>query len=163
MVENKKKARKGKIVRATYDSDEEIEKILCLLARDFTPTLGKTFTSTIINEVKQSGIKAMHERDCKIFSSERSYFAKCRIQLLNFVKRYRCKNDVFTDEELELKGQEKFLDTQVRISNPMDIGLLEHNILQRARSICSNILGQYNDLEHAELCTFGKRACYGHP
>lgn len=163
MVQAKKNARKGKNMRTTYCSDRTMEDVFCCLARDFSPTLGKAFTANLIKEVKEEGIKALHKRDSNIFASERPYFTKCRLQLLNFAKRYRCKNDVFTDDELELKGKEKFLDTQIRISKPMDVGSLEFHILQKARGICSNILGSYQESEHLELCTFGKRACDGHP
>lgn len=160
MVDKDKKVKNHKDV---YDSDEELCKIFKLLARDFSPTLGKAFSSRLCKEVQEVGLKALHSRNCEVFGNEDAYFAKCRIQLLNFAKRYRCKNDILTDEELELQAREKFLATQARISRPMDIGFFEHQILQKARNICSTILREYDSSEHVSLCTFGKRACVGHP
>ena len=84
---------------------------------------------------------------------------KAKYQLASLFKRYRFEKDAFTDEELEINTNEKFLRNQERVaclSLPPSTSM--HAVLQKARILIRGVLGKYDEEEHASRCCFGKRA-----
>lgn len=85
-------------------------------------------------------------------------------QLLNWTKRYRFANDLFSDEDLQRVSWKNYSDTQLRCSKPFDVSILYRTgLVSRWRRIARSILGEYTEAEHFERCSFAKNACVGHP
>lgn len=86
------------------------------------------------------------------------------VQLVNWAKRYRFANDLFSDEHLRLVSWKNYSDTQLRCAEPIDVALLYRSgLVSRWRRIAASILGEYTETEHFERCMFAKNACVGHP
>jgi hypothetical protein len=95
------------------------------------------------------------------------YFFKAKYQFSNYLKKYIFQNDVHSASDLELDAYRKFRDTQQRISHPEALcyrPLRASLILQAARKIIRyELLGDYSQEEHFNLCYFGKRSSVGVP
>lgn len=144
-------------------TDTTMKKVWLCLSRDFDTALGVNAFSRLRDVFLEKGIRGLREIDFPIWDNSDSYFLKCQLQLAGFHKRYRYENDVFSDDELLHKSKIKFLETQERISRPLDNSEMLFRVLQRARTLAKGILGEYTAEEHMALCRFGKRACAGHP
>jgi len=146
-----------------YDTDETMRKLWLHLSRDFSNVLGLEYASTPRKIFVDSGIKGFRNYRWPFRSQVSPVLFKADYQLENLFKRYRFKDDMFSDDELLALSQEKFLDTQKRISSPLCVTQGLYLVLQRARILVKEILGEYCLEEHMSLCRFGKRACVGTP
>jgi len=81
----------------------------------------------------------------------------------NLFKRYVFKNDLFNDSELESLAISKFAETQHRVGSLKEPSFRSKLVIQRARTLCREILGDYDLEEHYHSCRFGKRASVGVP
>ena len=88
---------------------------------------------------------------------------KCEWQLQNLLKRYRFKDDIYTDDELAERTFAKFLKVQESRIESVDRSAVIHAVLQKARLIIKDILGDYSSDEHVISCRHGKRAALGVP
>ena len=112
-------------------------------------------------------------QDVKSFREERwphvnqapVYIHKCLVQCRDFLKRFRFKDDAFTDEELEDQALDKFLRIQSSIGGrPVDFhDPLLFMVLKKARLIVREILGEYSRDEHISCCRVGRNATVGNP
>lgn len=84
-------------------------------------------------------------------------------QCQNFLKRYIFEDDLFSQDYLRAKAKEDFLIDQENFGLPKDIPRSAEIMLDRARSISTKVLGQFDLVEFAELCKWGKRAAKGLP
>jgi len=155
-----------KTVRRTpksFDTDVMYKNVWKSLARDFRSSLGFDFLREeeyLLDQGIQEfrGIKWPSRTLAPV-----SYF-KAEAQMKNLFKRYRFKDDLYTDQELEELTTRKFLATQTRVASHS--GSLPHRaflVIQKARSIITKILGDYDEQEHVKACRFGKRASVGCP
>jgi hypothetical protein len=90
---------------------------------------------------------------------------KATYQLQSVLKRYRFSNDTYSDQELEEKAINSFLETQDRIAAVDLDGLpcIWQVVLDRAASYVARVLGPYDGEKHRSLCRFGKKASVGVP
>jgi hypothetical protein len=158
MKQNKAKTEKP------YSVDELMLNTASALVRDFRefsddPTLyssyGLALQSRNIELVRKEAPRP-REGDT-VMRYKRDY------QLASLFKRYRFKNDLFSDDELLQKTVTGFLDNQERITrySPQELPNVFRHILQRARGYMSLWLGDYSQDEHIDLCRFGRRATVG--
>jgi hypothetical protein len=93
------------------------------------------------------------------------YEYKTTYQIQSVLKRYRFRNDIYTDDELEDKAINSFLETQNRLQK-QDLACLSsqaQTVLDVAASYIAKIIGVYNDEECRDLSRFGKKASVGIP
>jgi len=89
---------------------------------------------------------------------------KWEYQLETLFKRFRFKDDVYTQDELELKTVKAFIKTQERLCTIRNSHTVTtHMIIQNARKIVKSILGIYDPCVHQSLCRFGVNAAVGVP
>mgnify|MGYP001066119420 CR=1 FL=1 len=84
-------------------------------------------------------------------------------QLQNLLKRYRFKDDKYTDDELKRMTFEKFIKLQETRSESVHRSAVVHAVLQKARLLIREILSDYDPEEHVLMCRHGKRAAKGVP
>lgn len=86
------------------------------------------------------------------------------VQLKEWFKRYRCANDLFTDEQLAQVSWKNYSETQNRCAIPIRVDIFYRSgLVHRWRQIAASILGDYTESEHFERCMFARNACVGHP
>lgn len=139
-------------------TDTIMKKLLWYLVRDFRSVNGTGYFNNF-DDVFAEGVKGYRAYKWPARCQAPIALFKHEAQLENLFKRYRFKDDVFSSEELLETAVEKFTATQRRIAAPLDKSPLVLRVLREARDIISDVLGQYDPLEHMDLCRFGKRAC----
>lgn len=149
----------------TQNTDEFMIKLWKHLARDYRRDFGSDYKSTDeslidISDMSrfrtrpQIGLMGLHNTD--LFKSE--------VQLRDLFKRYKFKNDPFTQKDLETGQYHKFMATQLRVAQqPLVMTQLVRRVIQKARTIVKRMLGEYVHEEHMEHFTFGKRSSVGCP
>lgn len=154
---------KSKKVTKPYSSDALMEATWCCLAKDFTPVLGPELSHRNRAVLKASMVEFRKIEWPAISQASPSVFKRVT-QLKNFYKRYISAKDSFTQADLDRMTNQKFLAGQMRLaSTPLVRTERLHRVLQRARIIIKQILGEYDMEEHMSLCRFGKRASVGTP
>jgi len=143
------------------DTDGLMKKIYVHLVSDFRSKFGDKYASEPLGSFLVGGIKALRGYKFPGRAKVNPSLFKVEYQLESFFKRYRFKDDLFTDEQLEYKAVEKFMATQTRLAAGLRMTPLLQQVVQKARGIAKEILGEYSDDEHEALCRFGKRACVG--
>lgn len=88
---------------------------------------------------------------------------KMQYQLENLFKRYRFDHDKFTQKDLEESTLKKFKESQIRIGKLSvdSLPLQTKLVLQKARSIIKEALGDFSEDELRSSCKFGSRASKG--
>lgn len=147
----------------TYDTDLLMKELWVNLARDFRSWTYPTFMLRQERELRTGGIKAFRQVSFPDKFNAPVYIFKAQYQLENLFKRYRFRDDQFTQEELERSTIEKFLDVQNRISAPIETTPLVDRVLERARDYMCSCLGEFSQAELVEACRFGKKATKGNP
>jgi len=151
---------KKKVVK--YDTDGVMRKMLITLIEDFQKNHGDpSLYNSLLCIIKQGSVSEI--RGALDDLSDGPF--KERHQLKTLLKRYRFKNDLFTDSELDEKAEKAFQATQSRLRQ-LDLSKLDREtelVLKGAAVVCHQILGAYDDEYHRSLCIFGKRASYGVP
>jgi len=147
--------------REVYNTDEVMYKLWLHLVGDFRNVLGNDLARRPNDALLASGIKGFRGCSFPSRSTVSVPLFKADYQLENLFKRYRFRDDVFTDDELRERTLKKFRDTQIRIARPIEIDCGIYMVFQEARKIVRSILGEYTKEEHMKLCQFGKRACVG--
>lgn len=89
------------------------------------------------------------------------YRVKALAQLSGWLKRYRFSDDIFSDQELEQRTNDKFVHDQLRIGEFHPCTFRSKLVVQRARKIIKDILGPYSEEEIYPLCTFSRNAVAG--
>jgi hypothetical protein len=146
-----------------FSTDALAKRVWKSLVRDFRSIEGSQFCSD------QEHALDSHIREYRSvswpgkFGYDASKF-KRQYQLENLFKRYRFEDDVYSEQELQDITNAKLVDTQMRIGMPRERWTYRSFlVLQRARKIIAEVLGDYDPEEHRSLCSFGKRASVGHP
>jgi hypothetical protein len=149
------------MVQMKYDTDVVMRKLWLHLLRDFRTSFGLEYATRPAKYLLDGGIKAFRAYKWPARSTVSPYLYKADYQLESLFKRYRFKEDVYSDEQLTEMALEKFIANQERIATPFKRTLLVDMWLKKARTIATKILGEYSLEEHYDLCRFGKRACVG--
>jgi hypothetical protein len=110
--------------------------------------------------------KALHKKQrgetALINSGASPYVFKKFVQLQNFDKRIIWAQDRSFDE-LSEEAIAAFKDSQTRFLLPEPMTLRASLVIQRAREICAEILGEFDWDHWSKSCCFGKRAAVGLP
>lgn len=145
-------------------TDAVMTNVWLCMEKDFSDTYGTDVTSRIKKKFLKEGPKGFRQEKLpSCHPSVSPNLFKWIYQLENLFKRYRFADDLFEDAQLEREAIEKFVATQERCASPMKVTASVFTVLQRARRIAREILGEYDLDEHERLCQFGKRACLGTP
>lgn len=146
-----------------YDTDTVMKNVWRTLVRDFRSTLDDPLFCIEQENALNMSLGAYRSFNWPGRMISPVYEHKCAYQLESLFKRYRFKNDVFSDKELAEKTYRKFSDTQLRIGVSSSHPLYTERVLNLARKYASDILGAYSLEEHQSLCRFGRRASVGCP
>jgi hypothetical protein len=143
-----------------------MHNIALSLIRDFrTNLIEPGFCSDLESAVKAQDIASIRQLAPTAKDGMDAALYKATYQMASLFKRYRCRNDIYSDEELITKAIQGFHDTQRRIrAVPWDnLSCSTRIILEGARVYIAKVLGEYSDEEHRNLCRFGSRASVGIP
>ena len=155
-----KRKKREHIVR--YDTDRVAKNLLPLLLRDFRGTHGQEF-GRAAEEQFAKGITQFRDYEFpEIGVVPPSRFKRWK-QIEGLYKKYRFRDDKYTDEELQYNTLLKFFKEQERISTHQQPTQLCYEVLQRARKIASGILGKYSPEETIKHARFGKKSSIGCP
>ena len=161
MCEKQRKKSKS----ATFvNTDHFYKKLWSTMVLDFRATLGPSFC--LKEELAlRKGVKTFRQLNWGSRMLAPYYYFKAEYQLEALFKRYRFRDDFYSDEELQEITTSKFFATQQRLAEH-DLGEYPYRaklVVQRARRIIHEILGSYDVEEHYRSCEFGKRASVGVP
>ena len=92
----------------------------------------------------------------------RPYNVKCRAQLASWLKRYRFAEDVYTDDQLEVLTNDKFMADQQRIGSWRPLPHRSFLVIQEARRFIKGVLGEYKDEDIIPFCTFSRNGTVGY-
>jgi hypothetical protein len=145
------------------NTDGIMRKLGLVMLRDFRVTFGPEYGKRQHELLMQTDLTAYRSYKAPGRSCVSPYLFKVEYQMESLYKRYRFEHDAYTDKDLLRISQDKFLDTQYRLNQPLEITPLVLRVLQRARANARLLLGEYSEDEHLSLCRFGKRACVGTP
>lgn len=140
----KKKKRKKPAVK--YDTDRLAIGVYSSLAADFRSNLSCPQLALRAEKSLKEG--SMHDFRAYEFVAHEGldpYRYKILYQLQNIFKKYRFSSDVFTDSELEAISEKKYVDDQLRIAKPKFLKFRTYLVMQRARTLASEILGEFPD------------------
>jgi hypothetical protein len=145
-----------------YDTDHAAKNIFGMLVRDFRLVEGRDFahkaTAAIAGGISSFRMYQFPELGHVSISRFKRYY-----QLAKLYKKYRFKNDIYTDEELSMRTQNAYLKNQVRICQCRVRKQTTHLVLQEARKIVKSILGDYDPNWTFEAVKFGKKSSIGCP
>lgn len=133
----------------------------CLL-RDFRSLNGPDFARRA-EEALARGINDFREYEWPSLGMLDANRFKAWHQLQHYLKRHRFVGDAYTDEDLAAKTLNGYLATQVRIGERRCRSPRILRVLQRARQICREILGNFNESDMPHHCQIGRRATLGGP
>ena len=91
------------------------------------------------------------------------YIFKVYRQLADYHKRYIFADDLLSLEELERKTEKEFISSQETFGLPDNLPYYSREVLERARCIIYDIVGEFDFLFFADCCKFGKLAALGVP
>lgn len=149
---------------AELDTDRVMKRLWLTLHEDFQNTYGSDLHLRAHTALLKEGVKGFRDASWPSRpSSLPPHLYKWLYQLENLFKRYRFADDVYSDDELLERTVNSFRDTQVRIATPIVMTSSLFLVVQRARKIVTEILGDYDPEEHIQQSEFGKRACVGTP
>jgi len=155
---------KSKLPRTTttYDTDTLMLRIWKNLARDFRTSEGHDY-AVRAEHLLDTSVKDYRDFRWPARSQAPIHLFKREYQLEHLFKRYKFAHDKFSEEDLLVIANEKFVATQLRIAQPLPDTSLLFLVLQKARKLCHSILGDFSNDELVPLCRFGKRATVGNP
>lgn len=143
-------------------TDDFHKRVLSTLVTDFRSLLDDpSFAVEPMRLLKHGNIAEFRNFEWnRGFLSPNTYF-KAKYQMESYLKRYRFKDDLYTDEQLENIALDKFCETQDRIRNLPPISPRAKMVVTEAAKVIAGILGDYDENEHISLCRFGSRASDG--
>lgn len=145
----------------TYSTDEVMKKLWLCLARDFRASMSHNENHYPSKFLECNDIRGFRSYKWPDRLNANPWIFKTDYQLESLFKRYRFRDDMFSDEELTKMTNDKFVATQIRICEPLKLTPVVMRVLREARLISKEILGQYDLEEHMKACRFGKRASVG--
>ena len=147
----------------TFCTDSLMKNLWGCLVRDFRSVQGQDLCRRQELALRVS-VKEFRATTWPARSQADPYLFKQVTQLEHLFKRYRFKDDAYTDEELEQRTFEKFSSHQCVLADTNEnVSLSTYLVVQRARKIAKAILGVYDLQEHIDACRFGIKANLGVP
>lgn len=147
-------------------TDRLMRNVASSLVRDFQTNLDDPlFCSDHLSDILEGDIAAVR-RSSPALDDEMdiaTYKATYQIQSIN--KRYRFRDDIYSDAELIDASIMKFREVQDRISahDLTSVDEFTTRVLNTAKIYIAQCLGKYSDEEHRTLCRFGRKASVGIP
>ena len=163
---NKEKVRMAKPKARKHSADQMMLNVASSLVRDFQNNLDDPSFCCDLHTALQSGDIAEIRRLSPEPSEQMDVATyKATYQMQSVLKRWRFRNDLYSDEELKNASISKFLETQHRI-HALDLTNVDEittRVVNLARIYVSQVLGPYDDEQHRHLCRFGRKASVGIP
>lgn len=159
-------ANRRKTGKKTFSVDSMMLNVASALVRDFrdhNPNLG--FCSDLLGRIAKRDVAEIRAGFSAAEDGGDVAEFKARHQLSSLFKRYRFKNDLYSDQELADMAIAKFRDTQERLAH-VDLDRLDaftNHVLDLAAGYVAEVLGPYSEEEHRSLCRFGRKASVGIP
>lgn len=146
----------------THSMDVFYKNLWTSLVSDFRTTLKPDFSNDLESLLNsKSGLADFRKAELPTYYLSPYYYFKARYQLENLFKKVCFTNDAKTNEDRKAECFTKFIETQERLSQVRPNSTRVFLVLQEARRNAKRILKEYDPLEHASLCRFGKRATVG--
>lgn len=145
-----------------YDTDAVARNIFPLLLRDFRTTEGNNF-GVKAEEAYASGITPFRDYTFPEIGVIHPTRFKRWHQLANLLKKYRFKQDKFSDEELQSSTHKSFCENQIRLSIHQPRHFSTHLVIQEARKLARGILGSFDSEKTTISAHFGKKSSIGCP
>jgi hypothetical protein len=131
----------------------------CLL-RDFRNTFGKQFGQDAEKHL-QAGIHEYRRYKFPGLMGTSPYFFKASVQIRDLLKKYRFKQDLYTDAELEDRTLDAYWSAQLDFAAVRLDSSIAFKVLQQARKIARRILGRKPPEDLYKLAEFGKKSSIG--
>lgn len=148
----------------SFDTDRLMLKLWHSLKQDFCASLDSLDFGRNAEKHLMRGLITFRDYKFPARMNVTPYIFKCEYQLESLFKRYRFQHDKFNSTQLEMITNDSFEATQRRIaSGPITRTEIVHRVIQKARSICRDVLGEFDEEEHLSFCRFGRRASVGNP
>jgi len=154
-------SKKKHVVR--YDTDLFALKIFSRMLGDFRSVQGSSFCVKAETALKDGGISGFRDYSFPEIGIISPYRYKMYNQLASLFKKYRFKNDKYSDAELSVRTFEKFESEQLRIASTTHKSLFTFYVLRTARKIAKSILGPYDPEYTCRNSRFGKKSSIGCP
>lgn len=143
-----------------YGTDRIAFNLRRTLIGDFRSSLGKDFLSTVdfngsAKDWRAQVLPSPHGSSPAIF--------KRIAQMDNLLKKYRFAEDLYTDEQLHKLSLRKYFSEQERIMSPRRQSLTTMLVLQEARLIVKQVLGDLDPEEIVDAAKFGSKSSIGCP
>lgn len=148
--------------RVQNQTDLAAKEVFSLLVRDFRCFNGHAFREKSVVLLKHD-LQKFRELVWPTLGVVDPYVFKIQWQLQNLLKRHRFQDDVYSDDDLELKSQKGFISTQERLAKLGEPRAFVMPVLREARRICRRILGKLDDKKLTQHCRIGKRSTLGSP
>ena len=145
-----------------YSTDVVAIQVFRSLLRDFRALHGQSFAAGAEHALNQSIAEFRHYEWPRVGFVEPSRF-KAWHQLRNLFKRHIFTDDVYTVDELEQRTNESFVSAQEEFAVWREASPRTFAVLQEARRIARNILGDVDPDEVASYVQIGRRATLGGP
>lgn len=145
-----------------YSTDVVALRVFHALLRDFRTVHGQNFAAGAEHALNTSIAEFRSYEWPRVGFVEPSRF-KAWHQLRNLFKRHIFSRDVYTTDELKAKTTESFCKAQEEFAAWRGGSPRTHAVLQEARRIARNILGDVSMDEVASYVQIGRRATLGGP
>lgn len=149
-----------------FSVDRMMLNTVSSLIRDFQRNLNDPgFCSNALVEINHGTIPSLREILPTPTDEMDAEQFKSAYQIQSVIKRYRFREDTYSDDELINKAINSFKSTQDRLAG-IDLNSLDvrcQTVMNLAARYISKVLGKYDDEEHRHLCRFGRRASVGIP
>jgi len=147
-----------------FSTDKLATMTVASLIRDFRSNLvDPSFCCKLMSAVKTGDIGKIREAVPTPTYTEDPATFKAIYQLQSVLKRHRYEYDIYSEQELQDKAINTFLETQARIrrfsSSSMQASV--RAVVAGARIYIAQVLGVYDEEEHRQSCRFGRRASVG--
>lgn len=146
-----------------FNTDETMRELWSNLARDFRSWTYDELGSRHEKYLRAGMISSFRNEPWPDKLNAPVYICKAQYQLELLFKRYRFQHDEFTDDELLDRAARSFKATQERISHPILLTPVTNRIIEGARQIISDVLGEFSEDELMLKCRVGKKATWGNP
>lgn len=146
-----------------WQLDQVMRDVWLALHQDLSPYIGDSYADAA--QALRVSDYAAYRLCSKSYSPYfgKPFQVKIRCQLNGFLDRYIFASDHMTDQEREDATLESIMSDEKRISAFRSFPELGFRVIQRARLIIKEILGEYDVEEHMQSCRFGRRAALKTP
>lgn len=161
-----RKRANGRKVANNYDLDHLFREMTRTLIRDFQDNLcDPLFCTDVLSALNSGNPDAIRKSKPQLSYEDSVARFKAAYQVASLDKRYRYRNDTYTDQELQDMAIAKFEEVQSRLKALDWDGIIQDErmarILRGARALCHHVLGDYSDAELRQRARFGSGATVG--